>query len=1113
MSTKFFTNTSGNTLFEKFRALAEQNPETFRFFDAVTGYFRASGYFKLRKVLGCVTRIRVLIGMEYDALFRKHEVGRFFVVSRKEAAELFREQFIKDVKEANYTPEVEKGILQLLEDVKEGRVELRAHPTKSLHAKFYLCLPEQYGENALTGLVIMGSSNLTDAGLGADTRAPRYELNVEMRDYDDVAFCKAEFEKLWEESEELTLGYDVLEEAKQKTYLGVEPTPYELYMKLLMESFQDFVEDTYDFNLPLGVLDLQYQRDAALQGYRMLRRTHGFYLADVVGLGKTLVAMLVIQRFIFENGAHSHVLVVTPPAAKAQWERTAEEFKIKKRQITIVTNGSLSKVENDCENIDLVVVDEAHGFRSKETVKFEALQKICKTHRAVPGRIPDARKFVMLLSATPLNNRPGDLHAQIALFQDEHACTLDNISDLSAFFSPLEQNYKHIIETKGDLTEADRRDIERIYSKIRTELLSQIMVRRTRTNIEGDARYLADLTAKGICFPRVEDPQREAYLLDDDYARLFAETVRKIRDELFYARYRAVEFLKKPVGADIQRVRALSTIFKIHMVKRVESSISAFKESLENLTRYTEQMLDMFKTGKVIIAPEFDVKKIIEEKEGDIDAAVAYLEEHCADFKKEDHLYHPDDFQPQFLDHLKKDHQHLLEMKAAWNAATERYPDPKLEHFLSALSPTRWLNPKYSNEGKLIVFSESATTACHLCKEVRRRNPALGKRCLCVESSTFPRLREDIQANFDANLPADQQRDDYSILFTTDVLAEGINLHRANTLVHYDTPWNATRLMQRIGRVNRIGSTSAVVHNIVFYPSEQGNNELNLCRNTFAKLTGFHTALGEDARIFTEAEVLHEFKMFQANPKRDDEDERLELLREVQAFYEKDRAHYQRIKEFPEKVRTFRDAIHISGNRRTLVFLKSGNRLDYYAVTQENRLHELTFVQAAKAFKATTEEPRRYPDDATRAQHATDVRLARGEQQAQLQASAAAISSTGHILPKNLNAKTTKDNGIAQKLLRAWGQKMTAVSNDTACYHMKQLLLLVQAGTISALEKTLVKYSKHPNFLPTPDAIAQAAADLYQQYQGALPHGSASVTPGVPANIASIVLSETFVDA
>lgn len=122
------------------------------------------------------------------------------------------------MKAANYTREVEEGIFQLLDDVKAGRVELRAHRSKNLHAKFYLCLPEAFHPNSMAGMVIMGSSNLTDARLGTETRAPRYELNVEMRDYDDVAFCKAEFEKLWAEG--VPLEYEALEDAKKHTYLG-----------------------------------------------------------------------------------------------------------------------------------------------------------------------------------------------------------------------------------------------------------------------------------------------------------------------------------------------------------------------------------------------------------------------------------------------------------------------------------------------------------------------------------------------------------------------------------------------------------------------------------------------------------------------------------------------------------------------------------------------------------------------------------------------------------------------------------------------------------------------------------------------------------------------------
>ena len=197
MSTKFFNNTSGNTLFEKLKGIANEMLSFDRFL-AVVGFFRSSGYFKLRKELGDISDIRILIGINVDDIFRKNNLGWEMLEAPDKAKELYNEQFKKDVCEAGYSKEIEDGILQMCQDLADGRLQLRVHSTKNLHAKFYLCLPQNHTQNS-DGWVIMGSSNISDSGLGT-TQAPRYELNVAMRDYDDVHYCHEEFEKLWEEA-------------------------------------------------------------------------------------------------------------------------------------------------------------------------------------------------------------------------------------------------------------------------------------------------------------------------------------------------------------------------------------------------------------------------------------------------------------------------------------------------------------------------------------------------------------------------------------------------------------------------------------------------------------------------------------------------------------------------------------------------------------------------------------------------------------------------------------------------------------------------------------------------------------------------------------------------
>ena len=186
----------------------------------------------------------------------------------------------------------------------------------------------------------MGSSNISDSGLGI-IQPPRYELNVAMKDYNDVSYCKEEFRKLWEES--IPLSPEDIARIRKKTHLEGMPTPYELYIKVLIDAFGDQVEDNFTMTLPEGYMDLKYQKDAVIQGYQMLKEYNGFFLADVVGTGKTIVGTMIAKRFIEENGKDTKVLVVYPPALKDNWIDTFTDFEIK-TYAQFVSNGSLKKV-------------------------------------------------------------------------------------------------------------------------------------------------------------------------------------------------------------------------------------------------------------------------------------------------------------------------------------------------------------------------------------------------------------------------------------------------------------------------------------------------------------------------------------------------------------------------------------------------------------------------------------------------------------------------------------------------------------------------------------------------------------------------------------------------
>jgi len=953
MSSKFFNNKIGNTLFDKLKGIASEMA-TFDRFLAVVGFFRSSGYFKLRKELGDISEIKILVGINIDDIFRKHNKALLMLADEDKAKEIYQNEFKEDIINAQYAPEIEEGILQMCEDLVSGRLQMRIHATKNLHAKFYLCLPQNHSEHS-DGWIIMGSSNISDSGLGIK-QPPQYELNVAMKDFDDVKYCSDEFWTLWNEAIPLTA--EDIDNYKKKTYLGCQPTPYELYIKVLIDTFGDQVEDDFSIQLPDGVKDLKYQKDAVIQGYQMLMQHNGLFLADVVGLGKTMIATMIAKRFIEANGKNTNVLVVYPPALEENWKNTFKLFGIYKKA-QFITNGSLSKIlegkdqYKDKEEFDLVIVDEAHGFRSDSSGKYDELQRICKSPCINMGLLRNIQKKVMLLSATPLNNRPDDLQNQLLLFQNSQSCTIDGIPNLKAFFSPLILDYNKLMRErdKKDVTS----EVDKIYEQIRGKVIDKVTVRRTRNNILNDSDYRADINSQGIKFPKILPPNELEYIMDKNTSARFYETLKQLTDGkseenpegegLSYARYRAVEFLKPEYRSKYKNAvhigQTLAGIYRVHMVKRLESSFYAFKKSLATLLRITTDMIKMFDENKVIIAPDLKVKDL-QAKDIELDQIIELAVE--KGYLVEDIVYEADAFEDKFLEMLRHDHEVLERLNKDWERENE---DPKFDLFRHELE-SELLDEEINPSKKMVLFSESVDTLTYL---YNRLTEELGRTdVLMVTASNRNRLVKNIKENFDANSEVKENR--YNIIITSDVLAEGVNLHLSNVIVNYDSPWNATRLMQRIGRVNRIGSVADNIYNYMFYPSKQGDSEIQLYKNALVKLQGFHSAFGEDAQIYSREEIVKQFKLFDNNIK-DSIDKKIALLREVRELYNSDRKLYHKIKALPMKSRVMRNTGKHSG--KSVIFVSSNVKTEFYLATSEG-IEVLDFLDAVKYLKAKPEE-------------------------------------------------------------------------------------------------------------------------------------------------------------
>ena len=958
MGLNFFTNQGENTLYKKFVGVFS-HMKNIEYFKSVIGYFRASGYFAIREHFPEDLKVRIIAGINVDPLIAlAQKQGLMFNTNTNDTKQIFVESIQEDIINAKYSKNIEEGILQLIEDISLGRIEIRAHNSKKLHSKFYIFLSPNFNEHNPNGMVIMGSSNLSAQGLGLEDVEHNYEMNIQLNDYTNVKYADDEFEKLWQESTTI-LPVDAPSLIK-KTYLEINPTPFELYVKFLIEFFGKNIEYDPDSisDIPLKKFKkLSYQVDAVNQGYELILKYNGFFLADVVGTGKTVMAALLAKKFIVNNGSKTRILVVYPPALEKNWTTTFKDFQIH-NYCDFITNGSLAKIidgkfNNDKERYDLILVDEAHKFRNHRSQQFQNLQIICKSGRENIGNVEGFEKKIVLISATPLNNKPDDIYRLITLFQDERNSTLPSVpeSNLQKYFYPHTLKYKELINQKPlDLT-----GIQAIFNDIRDKVIKDITIRRTRTDLNKNERYKKDLDDQNIYFPKVADPFKNEYVLPHDFAELFLETFNTIIDKnkIDFYRYQAIAYLTDEANNGTYQnaetvSKSLASIMHNQLIKRLESSFYAFKKSLNRITESTDLMIKMYENGKVHIAPGLDITNLLNQGYTDEEIEFEMLKKND-DFNPKNRTFEQKDFDRKdksvsFIEGLKKDYKYLSTLNNKWQAI-EEHNDPKWNEFIN-LFKTEYFDSTKNELGKLVIFTESADTLYYLTDRLRKET---NYKVLSITSENRNKEFDTIRENFDANYEG-KFKNDFDIILTTDVLAEGINLHRANVIVNYDTPWNPTKLIQRLGRINRIGSKAHSIYNYNFYPSEQGDDRINLRQKSLAKLQSSHSAFGEDNKIYTLDEIIDQFRMFEE--KEEDKDVRTEYLEWLRKFKEQNEERFNAIKKMPLKIRCIRDG---NGNKQSISFVKNGDYKNIYLHVHNNS-YPVPFEKAVKIFEATKTE-------------------------------------------------------------------------------------------------------------------------------------------------------------
>ncbi|MHA1796327.1 MAG: helicase-related protein [Promethearchaeota archaeon] len=919
----FFTNEPDSTLLDRFVAILKD----VRYFDILVGYFRSSGFFRLYKSFENIEKIRILVGLSLDTkTFQIIETANNSdFESHAKVKEYFGDVLVAEIENSEDSKEVEEGILKFVDFIKSGKIEIKAHPSRSIHAKVYI---SRYHENDRDfGNVITGSSNFSEAGLIAQR-----EFNVQLKNSADVKYALEKFEALWKEAVDISDYYvDVI---KTKTYLDDSITPYQLYLKFLYEYFKADLsvnEELFYKNFPKDFMQLKYQEQAVINAKRILEEFGGVFLSDVVGLGKTYISALLANQL---PGRH---LIIASPALLDKdnpnsWPNVFHDFKIAAEFESV---GKLEKIiERGTDRYDNVFIDEAHKFRNETNISYENLSRIC------------SGKKVILVTATPLNNTPFDILAQIKLFQKGKNSTIPGIKNLDYFFSSLQKRLKKL-DRKKDYDEyiAVVKENSRL---IRERVLKYIMVRRTRKEIEN--YFSSDLKVRGLKFPEVASPVPIFYELDKKLDEIFINTIKLVTDKsnFTYARYMPLLYLKEELSEfDKTSQRNMGSFMKTLLVKRLESSFFAFKQTLGRFIESYENFIEAYEKGSVYFSKKYWNKVIEYFLNDDFDAIQKLIDQE----KTEE--YPADAFVPKFKNDLQTDLNTLNKIKFWWD---EIDYDPKMDQFVDELKKSKILT-----RNKLIIFTESKETAEHSYDNLSKR---LSEKVLLFHGGSNQSDLTTVIANFDAK--ARNKKDDYRLLVTTEVLSEGINLHRSNVVINYDLPWNPTRMIQRVGRINRVDTPFDKIYTFNFFPTEQSNDVIKLKEAAIAKINYFIEMLGNDAKLLTDGEEIKSFELFNkltskefiAGEEEDDESE-LKYLNVITEIRDNDETLFNKIKRLPKKARSSRfveKSMNLSGEALLTYFRKG--KLEKFYLTTKNSAQEVDFITAAKLFEATPETKR-----------------------------------------------------------------------------------------------------------------------------------------------------------
>ena len=950
----FITNSENNNLGNRIKELIEKSTEL----KFLTGYFYFSGVKELYEAIKNLNdngnlkegTIKIIVGMEVDEginglyefardtkIYNLNEVKKGFLESLKKA-------FNSDDLDNKDINEQAKFFIKLLE---EGKLILRKTKRPN-HSKLYLFKLREMGA---PHLFITGSSNLTRAGLESQD-----EFNVEIKDY---GFKEAEgyFDKIWKDSVEFT-NEDVkkiIEVLNRETFLR-KVSPFEAWAYLL-KIYLDLHTGTDEKEIDkiskcfekAGYKPYKYQVEAVLQALRICETHKGVLLADVVGMGKTVIACAV-AKMLGKRG-----IVVCPPYLIGDedktfgWRKYLEDFGLYDWEVR-----SLGKLEEvfefvkKHEDIEVVIVDEAHRFRNEETQRYHYLREICRG------------KVVILLTATPFNNRPSDIFSLLKFFTIPKKSTLVFDEDLKGRFDKYEDIFKKLLYIKNyhnskdpkkykrakkfykeifgdELIDSSKIDLLKVekkakeLAKVIRGILEPVVIRRNRLDLK--------FYPEKIPFSEVKDPQEWFFELTKEQSEFYDKVIETFLDIdeggkftgaiYFPMRYeRDLDEFEKETKK-ISRIESFMFVFQQNLydfmrrllVKRFESSFGAFFESVERFLKIHENAIKFIeKTNKFILNRKL-MEEIIEIDDEEIvwERLKKYEEElREAKINKDDyHIYEIDKlkYKDQFINDLYADKKIFEEILKRFNELKLLENDPKIKELINKIK-------EYLPKRKVVIFTEYLDTARYLEKVLKQE---FGDKLLVAVGNLSKSVVEAIYKNFDAQY--ENQEDQYQILLATDKLSEGFNLNRAGIVVNYDIPWNPVRVIQRVGRINRIAKkVYDEIYIANFFPTEKGADYVKSKEIAQNKMFMIHKVLGEDAKIFSPDEEPQPAALYRKLSEYKEDVEESFLTKVKKDFEEIKRNHpevLEEIKDMPTKVKLAK-----RGDKNELfVFIKRANDL------------------------------------------------------------------------------------------------------------------------------------------------------------------------------------------